>query len=134
MSCYKLTAKEINVLTATIINTSQLSTNTESVFKTLATANNRSVNARYNERKHATKWNADAYNKDNGTQYSIPQLVKLIDCYQYQCDNAPGWENSQAEKLTALTRTKLIEQYPADTLSEFGSFSYEYDSATWGLD
>jgi hypothetical protein len=48
-------------------------------------------------------------------------VLKLIDCYEYQSNEHPGWERSQAKRLCGQLRKQVISKLPG------------YDDAPWGL-
>lgn len=48
-------------------------------------------------------------------------VLKLIDCYEYQSCEHPGWEESQAKRLSGQLRKQAISKLPG------------YDEAPWGF-
>lgn len=48
-------------------------------------------------------------------------VLKLIDCYEYQSCEHPGWKESQAKRLCDQLRKQVISKLPG------------YDEAPWGF-
>lgn len=80
--------------------------------------NYRSVNTRYDEE---TKPDAFKY-KDSSPLYSVVQLLKLCDCYEYQSCESSDYVNTNACTIINRIRKNLIAHLPG------------YDDAHWGLE
>lgn len=61
------------------------------------------------------------YVYEEGKRLTIVQALKAIDCYEYQCDESPGWRCSRAAILCAHLRTYLIHCLPG------------YEQAKWEI-
>lgn len=55
-------------------------------------------------------------------EFSAVEILKAIDCYEYQSCEHPAWRYSQAYAFCAALRDRVIRQLPG------------YDDAPWGID
>ena len=54
--------------------------------------------------------------------FSVVEVLKAIDCYEYQSCEHPQWKHSEAHAFCAALRRRLIGTLPG------------YDEAPWGID
>lgn len=95
----------------------QLTINTkDTVGSMLWRENHMSVNARYDENT-----DTPAYRFERTQEFSPVQMLKAIDCYEYQSCEHDGWEASSAKAFCTELRAALINRLPG------------YDDAPWGL-
>src|ERR1051326_2304968 len=78
--------------------------------------NYRSVNYRYDENKTAPR-----YTYTEPQPVSAVQLIKSIDCYEYQSCETPDWPDSEAYTFCQALRSHAIGKLPG------------YDEAHWGV-
>jgi len=78
--------------------------------------NHMSVNARYDENT-----DTPAYRFERTQEFSPVQMLKAIDCYEYQSCEHDGWETSSARAFCDELRAVLIHSLPG------------YEQAEWGL-
>jgi len=93
----------------------------DSIYKTLADANVRSVCHRYGE-------SADEYDSllpppdsRRAPKCSAIEIVKLCDCLDYQSSETDDWRESEACKLLGRIRNAAINALPG------------YDEAKWAI-
>lgn len=55
-------------------------------------------------------------------EFSVVELLKALDCYEYQACEHNGWKGSRAATFCADLRTALIKCLPG------------YDDAPWGIE
>ena len=87
------------------------------VAKIIMKANIVSVNHRYNQKTRMTTFNGTSYNPS----LSDTQILKLIDCIDYQSCDVSSWRKSKAksilDQLTINLLSKLINSKSYDTCS-----------------
>ena len=76
-----------------------------------------SVNYRYDENELFVY----RYQRPRHTTWSAVELLKTVDCYEYQSCEHPGWAQSQAHAFCESLRARLIGTLPG------------YDDASWGI-
>jgi hypothetical protein len=96
----------------------------DSIGRMLALENASSVLYRYPDHDNSEfvpVWTTDdSYTyPSNVHRPSIVQGLKLIDCYEYQSCDHPGWKNSEARRFCEALRSYLIGQLEG------------YDEAPW---
>lgn len=79
-------------------------------------ANNQSVNHRYNETDDAPRY---AHQPHRGAIDPI-QVIKACHCYQYQSNETPDWETSEAKAFIESLIHRATAALPG------------YDKAVWG--
>ena len=90
------------------------------VAKIIMKANITSVNHRYNQKTRMTTFNETSYNPS----LSDTQILKLIDCIDYQSGEVSTWHKSKAKRmLDQLTINLLTKQIN----------SKEYDDCLWAI-
>ena len=87
------------------------------IGQALKDQNFRSVNCRYNENETPSPYQFKGLTK----LYSIVQLLKICDCYEYQSCETKDYQETDACKIINYIRKNLIKLIPG------------YDGAKWGL-
>lgn len=87
------------------------------VGQMLLSENHKSVNHRYSESDDESR----LYRYSPRLQRPAVEILKLIDCYEYQSCEHPGWKKSEARKFCDVLRGKLIGQLPG------------YSDAKWSI-
>lgn len=128
MSAFVLSQKHINVLTSawSIYNLkyaynpqtrkSEDLTPTQ-VGKILLKQNVCSVNYRYNEKEPVPPFRYDPF----GPPYSLVQILKALDCYDYQACETPDYQGTLAASIVNTIRSRIIKMLPG------------YEEADWEI-
>lgn len=114
MSAFIVSNDTIRVIVTALVR-HRGNTDPEAAGRILLLENTRSVNHRYSERKRAPKYEHAPYLE------SPVQVLKSLDCFEYQACEHKGWARSEARKLIARARIWAIGQLPG------------YDAAHWDL-
>ena len=86
----------------------------------------RSVWHRYEDEDMIPDWARQRYTyKDPGFALSPVEFIKALQCYRYQSCEHPGWEGSEADRLTKEALLGVSLDLVTVLLEE------EYDSAPW---
>jgi len=101
-------------------------------FELLAAANGRAVAERYREPRETMP----TWDHVDTSEFSPVQIVKAVDCIEYQCSNWTGWPGSDAETLARDLRAAALRRIPGGDLGTFaGTRTLNgYDAAAWELD
>lgn len=91
--------------------------NVDQVGQMLLDENAASVNYRYTEDDVFVY----EYRPPQHTNWSVVELLKAIDCYEYQACEHPDWAQSQAHAFCQALRLRLISALPG------------YDAASWRI-
>lgn len=83
----------------------------------LLATNTEAVNYRYEENDTAPPYRF----KPTGQVPRPVQVLKLIDCIDYQCSELPDWEHTQAHHYLRMIQSAAIGALPG------------YDAAAWNL-
>jgi hypothetical protein len=79
----------------------------------LIEANLESLRGRYGFQAQDEVEYAQSYSYNpKGEKLSNTALLRLLDSYQYQCDGADTWENSEAKKWTDDLKNLLVRSLP----------------------
>lgn len=112
MSCFVCSDKHLNVLVSFLdakdgFNVSRCA---QEALDNLARINLAAVNYRYDENTEfkPIKYKGSA----QWTEYSPVQILKLCDCYEYQSDGHPEWDQTVAPKLIWQIRSRAIDCLP----------------------
>lgn len=81
----------------------------------LVAANTASVNFRYGQDE------LEGLYVHHPVDVDVVQVLKAIDCYEYQACESPAWERSEARAICAALRARAVCQLPG------------YDDAEWML-
>lgn len=104
--------------------------NLDAIGQMLVDANLRSIHARYPDCRTnpdntpgpiARYWDVP-YVHETRADFSPVELLKAIDCFEYQACEDDDWETSEAHACCAALRHILIRVLPG------------YESAPWGID
>jgi hypothetical protein len=90
--------------------------NADGVGRMLWQENRQSVNYRYGEDNPV-----DPIYGYEPERHSPLTVLKLIECYEYQSCEHPGWENGEARKFCQALRVKAVQDLPG------------YDAEPWGI-
>ncbi len=85
----------------------------------LAAENRRSVNHRYGESNMEDFFE---FSECRGGMIDLVQVLKLIDCYEYQSCEHPEWKHSEARIFCDALRRLMIGNLPG------------YEEAAWSMD
>jgi hypothetical protein len=94
------------------------------IFGHLAAANAASVGYRYNESVEPVPYVAIP-RVSLDSMADVVAAIKVIDCYEYQSCEPPGWEESDV--------CRWIKELHASLLRAIPGFSRAYDAAPWGV-
>jgi hypothetical protein len=94
------------------------------VYETLATANVASVCARYQDEKPEDyiPFTKAYYGAVAKCSVAAVEVLKLLDCLEYQSCERDDWETSEAHKLLDYIRAAAISALPG------------YEEAAWAID
>ncbi len=92
------------------------------VGQMLWAANEASFNARYGANSHTdTDTHANTYRYQPTQLFDPVTILRAIDCYEYQTEEAAGWYTSEARAFCDALREKTIARLPG------------YDTAPWEI-
>lgn len=83
----------------------------------LMAQNRRSVDYRYDETEIE-----DFYTHAPSSTRTVVELIRAIDCYEYQSSETPDWEDTEAFHFCEALRRALIRELPG------------WGDAPWGID
>lgn len=83
----------------------------------LLAQNRRSVDFRYDETEIE-----DLYTHGPSSPRTVVELIKAIDCYEYQACETPDWEQTEAYRFCEVLRRALTHDLEG------------WDEAPWGID
>jgi hypothetical protein len=92
--------------------------NLTAVGQMLVDANNASVNAGYDEDLQAYE---DRYSRPRLSAWSLVEVAKALQCYEYQTSELPDWPASEAYAFCRSLQHQLVQALPG------------YDHAPWGI-
>jgi hypothetical protein len=82
--------------------------NLDQIGQMLLDENAASVNYRYSENNHYEY----RYRRPRHISWSVPELLNVVHCYEYQACEHPEWEHSQAHAFCAALQQRLITKLP----------------------
>jgi len=88
------------------------------VGQILVNANYKSVNYRYSEKNKAEKYN---FSLVNAEKIHPVQVLKSVNCLEYQCCEFSGWHKSEAKEIL----NRIVYHVAQDLAGE------SYESAQW---
>lgn len=82
------------------------------------------------QRENVASWNAryprdpaePAFRFVRATELSPVEIIKAVDCYEYQSCEHDGWQKSDAKKIVKAIRKHAIAELPG------------YEQASWGIE
>lgn len=92
--------------------------NLTSVGQMLVDANNASVNYRYSEALQPYEYR---YTRPRLTSWSLVEILKTLECYEYHAGEPRNWRTSEAYAFCRALQTQLGHAIPG------------YDNAPWGI-
>jgi hypothetical protein len=103
--------------------------------ETLLRENERSLRSRYERAdEYFGPWLVGAFNYLEPVRLNCPaELLKQLDCYEYQACESSDWEKTAAKKLCAEIAERIRIASFAGSLDVIRSCP-EYERAQWGLD
>lgn len=92
---------------------------TDLVGTILKTANYESVNYRYQENTEVGTYNYRTVGDIGGALIPWGQVLKSLDCYEYQSCEHPEWETSLAKAICSAIRRKVCRAIADETETEW---------------
>ena len=120
MSCYQVTDVHIAAIAAKSINLDVLK-----FANSLARANVKSVNYRYNDKNHAVKVTKESFKNAYDLNLNDYELVKLIDCFIYQSCEVDTFYKSSVKKELNSIKNRLTYRIVSN--------SQHYNIAKWSI-
>ncbi len=123
MSAYQLSPKHIDYLVSAALLWRAAGHDTgDATARMLETENWRSVSYRYQDA--AEMWSAPDPDRAHRMTLNVKpiQVIKALNCYEYQSCEHPGWEGSEAHKFCRRLMSEAIRRLPG------------YDECDWSID